>query len=182
MREDAAHYDYRLDNTFFSDIDAPEIQKGKLDVSLDVRKKNGIYLLGFHTQGVVIVPCDRCLDDMEIPVETDDKLKVKLGSSYSDEDDMVVIPEEDGEINISWFVYEFVALSLPMKHVHAPGKCNKGMMSALNKHLSVDATGEDGFGGEEEAELGTDEGAGSADGYTDPRWDGLKKILNNNNK
>ena len=24
-----------------------------------------------------------------------------------------------------------------MKHVHAPGKCNKGMMGALNKHLRI---------------------------------------------
>ena len=181
MREDSSHYDYHLDNTFFADIDAPEIQKGKIDVSLDVRKKNGIYLLSFHTAGMVIVPCDRCLDDLGIDIDTTDELKVKLGHSYSDENDTVVIPEEDGDLNVSWFIYEFVTLSLPLKHVHAPGKCNKGMMKVLNEHLSVDAPADDENFGSESADADM-ESAESTDGYTDPRWDDLKKILNNNNK
>ena len=72
---------------------------------------------------------------MEIPVDIDDELKVKMGATFSDENDIVVVPEEDGYINVAWFIYEFIALSLPMKHVHAPGKCNKAMMGALSKHL-----------------------------------------------
>ena len=95
----------------------------------------GVFVLNFHTEGFVVVPCDRCLDDMEIPVDIDDELKVKMGATFSDENDIVVVPEEDGYINVAWFIYEFIALSLPMKHVHAPGKCNKAMMGALSKHL-----------------------------------------------
>ena len=72
MREDSAKYEYTLDNQFFADIDAPEIQKGKLKVDLSVKKSLGVYVLNFHTEGMVIVPCDRCLDDMELEVETDD--------------------------------------------------------------------------------------------------------------
>ena len=140
MTENSADYEFSLANQFFADIDAPEIQKGKLQVQLNVRKTMGVYVLTFHIEGSVIVPCDRCLDDLELPVMTDDTLKVKLGAAFSDEEDMVIVPEEDGYINVAWFMYEFIALSLPMKHVHAPGKCNKGMMGALNKHLrtSVD--------------------------------------------
>ena len=36
-------------------------------------------------------------------------------------------------------MYEFIALSIPMKHVHAPGKCNKAMTSKLSKHLKTNA-------------------------------------------
>ena len=117
MREDSAKYEYTLDNQFFADIDAPEIQKGKLKVDLSVKKSLGVYVLNFHTEGMVIVPCDRCLDDMELEVETDDSLKVKLGLTFSEEDDIVVVPEEDGYINVAWFIYEFIALSLPMKQI-----------------------------------------------------------------
>lgn len=185
MREDASHYEYQLDNEFFSSIDAPEIQKGRLAVSLDVRKSIGVFVLTFHTSGIVLVPCDRCLDDMEIAINTNDTLKVKLGASYSDEDDIVVVPEEDGYINVAWFIYEFIALSLPIKHVHAPGKCNKEMMNALSKHLSTDASEADdeSYGSEMGAEtnISSDEDDKSEAGHpTDPRWDGLKKILNNN--
>ena len=134
--------------------------------------------MNFHIEGFVVVPCDRCLDDMELPVETDDTLKVKLGLEFSDEDDMVIVPEEDGYINVAWFMYEFIALSIPMKHVHAPGKCNKGMMGALNKHLRTSADEEDemdDFLNEEEM---TDEPSEARE--IDPRWNELKKILDNN--
>ncbi len=176
MREDSAKYEYTLDNQFFADIDAPEIQKGKLKVDLSVKKSLGVYVLNFHTEGMVIVPCDRCLDDMELEVETDDSLKVKLGLTFSEEDDIVVVPEEDGYINVAWFIYEFIALSLPMKHVHAPGKCNKGMMGALSKHLRT-SDDEDRL---EDGYVEEDESLDDDNREIDPRWNELKKILNNN--
>ena len=33
--------------------------------------------LSFQTEGMVSVPCDRCLDDMELPISSSDKLMVK---------------------------------------------------------------------------------------------------------
>ena len=175
MSADMCHYEYVLDNDFFISIDAPEVQKGKLHVDLTVKKSMGAFVLTFHTEGVVTVPCDRCLDDMEIPVTTDDELKVKMGAAFSDEDDIVVVPEEDGYINVAWFMYEFIALSLPMKHVHAPGKCNKAMMGALSKHLRTSADDEDYMD-----EMGENDADTDVEQEIDPRWNDLKKILDNN--
>ena len=172
MLTDTAEYQYQLDNDFFLDLDAPEVQKGQVNVTLKVRKTSGIYQLDFHTEGKVIVICDRCLDEMEQPIETEDRLKVKLGSEYSEVDDMVVVPEEEGYINVAWFIYEFIALSIPMKHVHAPGKCNKDMESKLSKHLRVSADEEDEFENSDESE--------ETSHSIDPRWNELKKILDNN--
>ncbi|CDA75060.1 putative uncharacterized protein [Bacteroides sp. CAG:530] len=182
MRENSAHYEFELDNEFFASIDAPEIQKGKLNVSLDVKKSIGVFVLNFHTEGMIIVPCDRCLDDMELEIATDDSLKVKLGTDFSDENDIVVVPEEDGYINVAWFIYEFIALQIPMKHVHAPGKCNKGMLGALHKHLSTSADDAE----DDDLDFGETEESGAYDDMQqdsepiDPRWNDLKKILNNN--
>ena len=44
---------------------------------------------------------------------------------------------------MAWFMYEFVALAIPMKHVHAPGKCNKAVSSKLHKHLRTKADEDD---------------------------------------
>ena len=173
MLTDTAEYQYQLDNLFFAELDAPEVQKGKVDVTLKVRKTSGVYQLDFHTEGHVVVICDRCLDEMVQPIETDDRLRVKLGAEYSEDDDMVVVPEEDGYINVAWFIYEFIALSIPMKHVHAPGKCNKEMVDKLSKHLrTVKDEEDDDFEDMEEAEDEPQE--------IDPRWNELKKILDNN--
>ena len=173
MLTDMAEYEYQLDNQFFADLDAPEVQKGLVNVSLKVRKTSGIYQLDFHTEGKVVVYCDRCLDEMEQPIETDDRLRVKLGEEFDETDDMVVVPEEDGYINVAWFIYEFIALSIPMKHVHAPGKCNKDMVSKLSKHLRVK-------GDDEEDLEDADEFVSDEPQAIDPRWNELKKILDNN--
>ena len=172
MLTDTAEYQYQLDNEFFLDLDAPEVQKGQVNVTLKVRKTSGVYQLDFQTEGKVVVICDRCLDEMEQPIETEDRLKVKLGSEYSEVDDMVIVPEEEGYINVAWFIYEFIALSIPMKHVHAPGKCNKDMESKLSKHLRVSADEEDEFENSDESE--------ETSHPIDPRWNELKKILDNN--
>ena len=174
MLTDSAEYEFQLDNQFFADLDAPEVQKGAVNVSLKVRKTSGVYQLDFHTEGKVIVICDRCLDEMEQFIETDDQLKVKLGAEFSEIDDIVVVPEEDGYINVAWFIYEFIALSIPMKHVHAPGKCNKDMVSKLSKHLRVKKDEDDEMDNVEESTLDNESQE------IDPRWNELKKILDNN--
>ncbi len=178
MQADSAQFEFVLDNLFFAHIDGPEVQKGKVNVILTVKKTSRAFEFHFQTDGIVWVPCDRCLDEMELVVSSTDKLMVKFGREYAEEgDNLIVIPEEEGEINVAWFMYEFVALSVPMKHVHAPGKCNKGMTGKLNKHLRTNASeeeGEEGF--EPEADMVEEE----QEEQTDPRWNELKKILDNN--
>ena len=121
MQADSCKYEFVLDNLFFANIDGPEVQKGKVNVVLVVKKTSRAFELNFQTDGMVWVPCDRCLDDMEQPVSSTDKLLVKFGHEYAEEgDNLIVIPEEEGEINVAWFMYEFIALAIPMKHVHAP--------------------------------------------------------------
>ena len=176
MLTDTATYEYQIDNQFFTDLDAPEVQKGLVNVSLEVRKTSGIYELCFHTEGKVIVTCDRCLDEMEQLIETVDKLKVKLGDDFSEINDIVIVPEEDGYINVAWFIYEFIALSIPMKHVHAPGKCNKGMISKLSRHLRTTTDDEENDLIDSSMEVTDDENTREID----PRWNELKKILDNN--
>ena len=175
-------FEYLLENKFFVDIDGTEVQKGKVKVHLTVKRSSMMFEMNFQIEGVVVVPCDRCLDDMEIPIDTHNRLAVKFGKEYAEEsDEVVVIPEEEGAINLAWFLYEFIALAVPMKHVHAPGKCNKAMSSKLKKHTarSSDET-EDDF----EDDMGGDDLALEDDGNAspaDPRWDALKGLLENDN-
>ena len=178
MQSDSVKYEFVLDNLYFAHIDGPEVQKGKVNVELTVKRTSRAFELSFQTDGVVWVPCDRCLDEMEQPVSSSDKLMVKFGHEYAEEgDNLIVIPEEEGEINVAWFMYEFIALSIPMKHVHAPGKCNTTMTSKLSKHLRTNA---DEDGDETFEAAGDDIVVEEAEEQTDPRWNELKKILDNN--
>ena len=150
--------EFDLDNHFFDALDGSELRQGTLHVSVSIRKATGFFELQFHTEGTVIVTCDRCLDDMDQLISTDNRLVVKLGSAYSEEDDAITVPEDEGILDTSWLIYEFIMLAIPIKHVHAPGKCNPAMSKVLEE-LSTDRSSD-----EESSQP------------IDPRWSKLAEI------
>ena len=158
LTDEVTALEFDLDDQFFAALDGSEVRHGVLHVSASIRKMTGFYELLLHTEGTVTVTCDRCLDDMDQPVETDNRLVVKLGAAYSEEDDVITLPEDEGILDASWLIYEFIVLAIPIKHVHAPGKCNPAMSQVLEE-LSADRSSD-----EESAQP------------IDPRWSKLAEL------
>jgi uncharacterized metal-binding protein YceD (DUF177 family) len=168
-------YEYELDRKYFEAIDGDEVKKGNVKVTVTVRRTSSTFEFNFDIKGVVQVPCTRCLDDMDLEVDTKNRLIVKFGKEYSEEsDEIVIIPEDEGEINIAWFLYEFIALTVPIKHVHPAGECNRMVSSKLRKHRAVSTDD----GDEDEVDMGDDEDFADEDDTpaNDPRWDALKGL------
>ena len=162
--------EYHLDNGFFALLEDVDIQKGDVNVKVNIRKDSKQHELDFELEGKVVVTCDRCLEEMDQPIKTSGHLIVRFGKEFKDDgDEIVVVPEEQGIINVSWFLYEFVELAIPIKHVHPFGQCNQGMSSKLSEHITFDAD-EEGL-----ADDGED-GESQGGGY-DPRWDALKGLM-----
>ena len=137
-------FEFDLDDAYFKAVNAPEVSRGNVHVSLKiVRTQNDYFTLDFHEKGTVVLPCDLCLDDMEQPIETQQRLEAKFGNTYSEDGDLVTVPENEGILDVSWFVYEFILLALPIKHVHAPGKCNTAMIRVLEEHSAARSGSED---------------------------------------
>jgi len=170
--------EYDLDDAYFKKIDSPEVQKGNVKAKVSVQKKMNTYELHFQLDGSVIIPCDRCLDDMEQQIHYKEKLQVKFGDKFAEEDEVVIIPESEGAINVAWFLYEFIVLNIPIKHVHAPGECNKTMVVKLKKHITrqKDDTDDDNSS----LDFEDDDDFTAEEVQTDPRWDGLQNITENN--
>lgn len=168
-------YEYKLDDAYFKKIDSPEVQKGNVKAIVKAQKKNQYFELEFSLEGIVLVPCDRCLDDMEQAISYKEKLQVKFGNKFSEEDEIVIVPEADGAINVAWFLYEFIVLNIPMKHVHAPGECNKTMVTKLKRHITKSKDDND-----TELEIEDDDDFATDDNQIDPRWEGLQNIIDNN--
>ena len=177
MQQDVQVFEYLLDNLFFTNIGGEDFQKGKINTQLKIIKKANVFDLSFTLNGIVTIPCDRCLDDMDLPVDTTAHLIVKLGKDYSEEsDEIVVIPETEGIINLSWFLYEFVSLAIPIKRIHGPGKCNKQMTSKLKKHLAKSDDDDMSFGSDDADIIVIDEDEPYEEERTDPRWEALKGL------
>lgn len=182
-------FEYELGTEFFRNMESPDIVKGNVKVVLTVKHSDDIYYLDFEVKGLVYIPCDRCLDEMEHTVDTTYHLCVKYGQEYSDEnDEVLIIPESDNYLNVSYMIYDTVCLTIPLKHVHPLGKCNKAMSAQLKKHSARANYDEDG---EDEEIFSTDDDTtdfneGSEienddnEGASDPRWDALKNIKDNN--
>ncbi|VBB48438.1 conserved hypothetical protein [uncultured Paludibacter sp.] len=178
LKTDSQTFEFTLDNVYFQKIDSPEVKKGNVNAIITVKKKSDVFELSFQLNGVIQIPCNRCLDDMDQPIQYKEKLQVKFGNRFSEENDTVVVPETDGGINVAWFLYEFIVLNIPIKHVHPSGECNKTMIGKLKKHITRQKSDEEDDDLQdidfEDDEMETDETP------TDPRWDGLQNIFENN--
>ena len=149
-----------LDDAFFEAIEAPTVRRGRLQTTLTIHRTEDYFDLDFYTEGLVTVACDRCLDDLEQPISADDHLVAKFGTAYSEDDELVIVAENEGMLDVSWFIYQFVELSIPLRHVHAPGKCNPAMMKALEEHSAARS------------------GVESVESSVDSRWAVLEKLKN----
>jgi len=170
--------EFDLDAAYFKKIDSPEVQKGNVKAKVSVQKKFSLFELQFALDGTILIPCDRCLDNMEQPIHYKEKLQVKFGNTFSEEDEIVIVPEADGGINVAWFLYEFIVLNIPIKHVHPTGECNKTMVVKLKKHITRQKDDDDD--NNTVVDFDDDDDFSNDEVQADPRWDGLQNITENN--
>lgn len=168
-------FEYHLDKQFFANMENNDVHDADLGVTVNVTYRHDAYELEFKITGTVTLLCDRCLDDLVVPIDTTYRLLVKYGDDYNDEsDDLLEIPCSDNFLNVSYMIYDTVVLAIPIKHVHPLGKCNRQMSALLKKHRAG------GPGGEpdelQEELLESVEDAPEADSPSDPRWDALRGL------
>lgn len=182
MPEGTHEFEYHLGKQFFVNMESTDIHDADLSVHLAVTHKRDLYELHFKIEGTVTLLCDRCLDALIWPIDTTYDINVKFGETYDDaSDDLLVIPDSNNYLNVSYMIYDTVALSIPIKHVHPMGKCNRQMSAILKKHKARPADGDDEDLELEESlidemdqmDTAPDE---ASEQPTDPRWDALKGL------
>ncbi len=157
LKEGITDLCFTLDDTFFTEVETSEVLRGQVDAALSIRKTENYYRLKAHLEGIIVIPCDRCLDDMELPIATDAETSIDIDAKEMYLEQSIQIDEEN-VIDIAWWLYENVALVIPIQHVHETGKCNVAMIKALEEHSTTR----------------------SSDGNkmeTDPRWNKLKTLM-----
>lgn len=157
-------YSYALDKAFFEGYENEELCDGNVDFEVVLEKKEHLLMFTFTFQGTVKSICDRCLGEMVIPVNGEEHLCVKFSDTETSEDeDVIFLPEDAFKIDLAQWMYEYVAVSMPMQHVHPEGECDPEMLKFISEEKEM--SGED----DNVRELG--------EGESDPRWDALKHLL-----
>ena len=149
-------FTFDINDDFFADMDYSEVKQGKVTVELEVLREELMMTLSFHVKGHVRVPCDRCADEFDIPIQSEQVFYIKLGAEEVEESDVVaVVPAEEHAYDVRSLIYEYIILSIPMHRVHPEGECNPQVLALLSHDEEPS----------EEKEV-----------ETDPRWAALKDV------
>lgn len=156
-------YSYTLNKEFFSAFENEILSDGDVNFEVKMEKQERLILFNFTFSGKIITTCDRCLGELEVPVEGNETLCVKFSDTEeSDNEDVVILPENAYKIDLAPWMYEYVAVAKPMQCIHPDDEngnstCDPEMLKYLVH----------------------DEPTKEEEPITDPRWDKLKEINNN---
>jgi uncharacterized metal-binding protein YceD (DUF177 family) len=162
-----------LNDQFFQEMGG-YISKGNIKAVAVCKKAAGNdFNFMIHSVGYVSTPCDRCLDDVELRIDIQNSIEVKIGEQDEDDGDSLIVAAEHHAFDLNFLVYQLVALSLPITRVHQPGRCNQAMMKILSQHQVARSNEE--TDDVPDSEPSQDDNSEQA---TDHRWDKLKQLLN----
>lgn len=143
-------FSWHAGKEFFDSFENAEILDADLDIAVRT-EKSGRYLgVDCQVSGEVTVECDRCLEDLDMPIGTNIALSVKYGEQESQDEhqegerEIVFIPEDSAELDMSQVIYDYVCLALPMRRTHEPGGCNPDAMKYYSAPEGYDIFNEEG--------------------------------------
>ena len=157
-------FEYQIDNAFFENFDYDEFESSSIKVNVVLEKKSTMLELNFKHKGTVNVSCDLTNEMFDLPIKGKIKLIVNFGEELNnDNDELLILPHGEHQIDITQCIYEMIVLSVPLKRVHPGIKDGTLKTPALDKLNEL-------TGKEPKKEIIQEENI-------DPRWDELKKLL-----
>lgn len=127
--------DFVCDSSLFRMMDNDEVSSADVNVHLTVERRHGSYELTFDCRGTMTVACDRCLDDLSVPVDTIYRMRVRYGEQYDDTgEDLLILPERQTTLDVAPIIYTTLMLCIPLHKVHAAGECNPEMLARLGEY------------------------------------------------
>jgi uncharacterized metal-binding protein YceD (DUF177 family) len=155
LKEGKHRLDFELDPTFFTYFEYSEVEECHVKIEAAFEKGSSMMVFDFQLKGEATVPCDRCQENVTLPVDHSERLIIRFGDhTESESDDIIIHGPNEHQIDLSHFFYEYIHLALPAKRVHESlAECNKDVIKILEKML-VESKDE-----------------------IDPRWDSLRNIV-----
>ena len=129
------HFELELDDWLMRLFDCTEVRNVKVRASLNVERSSSMVAVAADFRGEVTVDCDRCLEDLVLPVACDASMEIRFITGLSSvneseyDGEVMWLGQGEAEADISAFLYESVILALPYRRVHPDGLCNVEMMN-----------------------------------------------------
>ncbi len=137
-------FNYTITDSFFENFEKPDFTDARIEVKMEMDKKQGTFLLKFYINGKVMIPCDRCGDEYEMTLWDEFELLVKqiddaeVAKKNEDDAEVAYIARSESIIDVSTWIYEFIILSVPIQHIHPDDEngvstCNPVVLEILNR-------------------------------------------------
>ena len=158
LKEGVHFFEFKLDSVFFDCFDTTKGTVANIDAKITLQKSSLLMEIKIELNGVVKAECDRCLSDLDLDINGELQLYVKQSErEEGNDDDYIIVHSNDDYIELGSYLYETYMLNYPIRVLHKDGECDEDMQETLAEYMI-----------EEEEER-----------PTDPRWDELKKLINN---
>ncbi len=162
LKQGKHEFGFQVGDGFFESFEYDDINGADIDLQVSLHKMSTMMELEMVAKGTVNVNCDVTNEPYDQAISAKLGLVIKFGEEYNDEDDeILILPHSEHQINIAQYVYEMLVLAIPLKRVH-PGVMDGSLESEALRKLE---------------ELQPKEEKGKTEQDTDPRWDILKKLL-----
>jgi len=157
-------FEFKINKKFFDEFSFDEFENCEVTVEVVLEKKTTMLEINFKHKGTVNVPCDLTGEPFDLPIKGKIKLVVQFGDEFNnDNDELLILPHGEYQIDLSQYIYEMIVLSVPQKRVHPGVKDGTLQTEALQKLNELQVK-----------EVKKEE---KKENDTDPRWDKLKQLL-----
>jgi uncharacterized metal-binding protein YceD (DUF177 family) len=157
-------FEFKINKKFFDEFSFDEFENCEVDVEVVLEKKTTMLELNFKHKGTVHVPCDLTGELFDLPIKGKIKLVVQFGDEFNnDNDELLILPHGEHQIDLSQYIYEMIVLSVPQKRVH-PGVKDGTLQTEVLQKLN-------------ELQVKEIKNEVKKEDDIDPRWDKLKQLL-----
>lgn len=113
-------FDFQVDDKLFVRFENEEIQNANLKLSAKIKRKSDDFLLFLDADGEFEMQCDRCLDYFLQTVNLHHEIVIRLDekTNFNTDEDFVTLDRNEKHLDIAYFIYEMIMLSLPIRRVH----------------------------------------------------------------
>ncbi len=130
-------FEFQIDKKLFEEFESEDILDANLFLNLTMKKSERQLEFRLDVSGNIVVVCDRCLEEMVLPVNFVQDYYVKFGETFEELDEnLCVIPREEHSFDMSRLVFEYISLQKPMRCVHGEGgnngRCDREISEMLD--------------------------------------------------
>lgn len=127
-------YEFPVKGDLFREYGNQQVIDADITAKVILEKGSGWMNAHLEGSGKVTVECDRCLEEMDIPIEFSSSLAIrpaKLGEDTEDSDEFIIVDPFEAEVDLKQFIYDYICVSLPMVATHPEGECNPEMLAKI---------------------------------------------------